>query len=159
MNCETPEPDGVPILDGELANQIEIKAPFEKVARTLADIANWPDWIAGLETTLLDKSQPIKVGHHHICVFPDQPLSITVEQITQKEDEFALVENISPPRPLKKLLSVFRANAGNGSVTVRHSYSYTRKKIVGRLFDLKSAGPMKMQSMMSLEKLKEMLES
>lgn len=146
-------------LEASLYEEISIKAPFNQVIETLADISGWPEWVHGLERVELDTSLPLRPGHHHVCVFPDQNLSITINQIIKEDQEFSLVENLKPPPELKKLILVQHAKNLGGMVKVRHTFSYDRKYFSRRRFEKHGVPMLHGLARNSLSNLKAKLES
>jgi hypothetical protein len=145
-------------LEGSLFEEVTVNAPFDKVVKTLTDIVGWPEWIHGLERVELDESLPLRPGHHHVCVFPDQNLSITINQIMRDDKEFTMVENIKPPPPLKKLMLVQHAEKMNGGVNIRHTFSYDRKFFSRRKFEKHGVPMLHGLARNSLDNLKMKLE-
>ncbi len=155
----TPPHDDIPTLSGSFSEEIEINASLEAVAETLSDVSAWTEWIEGLVTQRIDRSAPIKPGHHHICVFPGQNLSITLDQLRLEKNEFTLVESIAPPSQLKKLMIVFRAEkVKKGVVKVQQRFIYARKPIIGLIFEFRVAPQLQAQSRQNLLNLKALLE-
>ena len=64
---------------------------METVSRYLMDIGRLPEWVAGLDRVMLDPGEPVKPGHHHVCVFPGMELSISVDQVIQEDGEFTIM--------------------------------------------------------------------
>ena len=145
-------------LEGTLFEEVTVHAPFDKVVKTLTDIAGWPEWIHGLERVELDRSLPLRPGHHHVCVFPDQNLSITINQIMRDDKEFSLVENLKAPPQLKKLMLIQHAEKMEGGVKVRHTFSYDRKFFSRRKFEKHGVPMLHGMARNSLDNLKAMLD-
>ncbi len=156
---DVPPQDDVPRLDGELWEETEIRAPYVEVVKTVADIEGWPRWIEGLSHQEIDRSAPIKAGHHHVCVFPGLPIEITVEQIAEREDEFVMVETLSPLPALKKLMVVQQVRKTPGGAQYRFTYTYAPKAFRGRAFERKIAPMLRDQLRQSLSNLKTLLET
>lgn len=155
----TPPHDEIPTLDGSFHEEIEINADLEKVAGVLADVPGWTNWVAGLVTQKMDFSAPIKPGHHHICVFPDMDLPVTIQQLLQEKDEFRMVETLGTPPHLRELVMVLRAvKTGEKTVKVEERFIYSRKPILGRIFEIKAIPRLRAQSKQSLLNLKALIE-
>ena len=155
----TPPRDEIPHLSGSISEQIEIAAPLERVVAHISDLDTWPEWVEGLEEMKFDRSAPVKPGHHHVCVFPGQELSITVDRINETESEFTLVTRIKPPPVLKQWFSIFRAEKTPTGVTVTDTYTFSRVPILGRIFDLKAVPMLLEQMRASLQNLKLLVET
>ena len=154
-----PERDAIPELDSEFRGEIVIDAPLARVVEAILDLENYPKWFEGLPRVNLNREEPIRPGHHHICEFPGQPLSITVKQIVEARDEFTLVSEIVPPPILKRMVVVDLAKQLEQGTRFIQSYRYNRKPVVGRIFDMKFAPAMRKAAQKSLENLKVLLES
>ena len=113
----------------------------------------------GLEEIKFDRSAPVKPGHHHVCVFPGQELSITLDRIGETEGEFTLVTRIKPPAVLKQWFSIYRAEKTPTGVTVSQTYTFSRIPILGRIFDIKAVPMLLEQMRRSLQNLKLLVES
>lgn len=155
----TPPKDEVPELDSSFSVEILIEAPLDIIVAYLTDHKTWPNWVAGLDEMIVDESEPLRPGHHHVCKFPGQEFSISLDQIDEKKDRFTMVNSIKPPSVLKKLLVIYEAKKVDGGVKVRETYSYARKPIVGRIFDIKNVPMLLEASRASLQNLKLLVEN
>ncbi len=147
-----------PELARSLFEEVVVQAPFEQVIATLTDISGWPKWIHGLERVELDRSLPLRPGHHHVCVFPDQNLSITINQIMRDDREFSLVENLKPPPQLKRLVLTQHAENLADGVKVRHTFSFDPKFLSRRKFGKNGVPMLHGMARASLDNLKAMME-
>ena len=143
----------------EFHAEVDIKATLDPVVKAVADLETWPSWIEGLSHIEMDRSAPVQVGHHHVCVFPGSPLSITLEEILAERDEFTLVNSIAPPPMLKRLMSIIHVQQREGNVKVCLSYHYSPKFWARRKFEKEMAPDMLERARHSLQKLKYLIES
>ncbi|MCZ6528967.1 MAG: DUF2652 domain-containing protein [Chloroflexi bacterium] len=142
----------------EFHAEVDIKATLNPVVKTVADLETWPSWFAGLSHIEMDRSAPVHVGHHHVCVFPGNPLSITLEEILAERDEFTLVNSIAPPPMLKRLMVTIHVQQREGNVTVRFTYHYAPKFWARRKFEKEVAPDMLERARQSLQNLKFLVE-
>ena len=117
-----------------------------------------PEWVHGLSHLKYDRSTPLQSGHHHVCVFPDQELSITLDQVLQEQNEFVVVNRLQPPALLRELLIVIKVERLNDRTRVSESWAYASKPLVGWLFDLMMAKKIRGLVRQSLQNLKVILE-
>ena len=143
----------------EFHAEVDIKATFDSVVKAVANLETWPSWIAGLSRIDMDRSAPVQVGHHHVCVFPGNPLSITLEEILSERDEFTLVNSIAPPPLLKRLMMTFHVQQREGNVKVCLTYHYSPKFWVRRKFEKEVVPGMLEGAHQSLQNLKFLIES
>ncbi len=143
----------------EFHAEVDIKATLDSVVKVVANLETWPTWIEGLSHIEMDRSAPVQVGHHHVCVFPGSPLSITLEEILAERDEFTLVNSIAPPPMLKRLMSIIHVQQREGNVKVCLSYHYSPKFWARRKFEKEMAPDMLERARHSLQNLKYLIES
>jgi hypothetical protein len=142
----------------EFHAEVDIKATLDPVVKVVSDVETWPSWIEGLSHIEMDRSAPVQAGHHHVCVFPGNPLPITLEEILAERDEFTLVNSIAPPPMLKQLLSIYHVQQREGNVRVRLTYHYAPKFWTRRKFEKEVAPEMLERTRRSLQNLKCLVE-
>ena len=155
---DAPLPNPIPNLPGIIREEVDIAASMEKTAGYLADLEHMPEWVHGLSHLKYDRSTPLQSGHHHVCVFPDQELSITLDQVLQEQNEFVVVNRLQPPALLRELLIVIKVERLNDRTRVSESWAYASKPLVGWLFDLMMAKKIRGLVRQSLQNLKVILE-
>jgi len=155
---DAPLPSPIPNLPGIIREEVDIAAPMEKTAGYLADLEHMLEWVHGLSRLEYDRSTPLQSGHHHVCVFPDQELSITLDQVLQEQNEFVVVNRLQPPALLRELLIVIKAERLNDHTKVSETWAYTRIPLVGWLYDLLMAKKVRGLVRQSLLNLKVILE-
>jgi len=155
---DAPPPAPLPSLPGIIREEVDIEAPMEKVVGYLADLEHMPEWVHGLSHLEYDRSIPLQSGHHHVCVFPDQELSITLDKVLQERDEFAVVNRIQPPALLRQLLLVIKVERRNDHSRVSETWTYARKPLIGWMYDLTAAKKVRGLTQQSLQNLKAILE-
>ena len=143
----------------EFHAEVDIKATLDPVVKVVANLETWPSWVEGLSHIEMDRSVPVQVGHHHVCVFPGNPLSIALEEILAERDEFTIVNSIAPPPMLKRLLSIIHVQQRESNVKVRFAYHYSPKFWTRRKFERDEAPDMLERARQSLQNLKSLIES
>ena len=93
-----------------------------------------------------------------MCVFPDQELSITLDQVLQEQNEFVVVNRLQPPALLRELLIVIKVERLNDHTKVSETWAYARMPLVGWLYDLLMAKKVRGLVRQSLLNLKAILE-
>ncbi len=153
-----PPPREIQRLPREFSMEIEIDGTLEDAAKLILNHAGWPDWVAGLEQMVVDQSAPIRVGHHHVCVFPGNPLSITLEHLIQDKDEFTFVNNIVPPPLLHELKFIFEVRTVGGGISVKYGYAYAPKFLGRRKFEKDIVPMLTEEGQATLQNLKAKIE-
>jgi hypothetical protein len=142
----------------EFHAEVDIKATLDSVVKAVSNLETWPSWIDGLDHIEMDRSAPVRVGHHHVCVFPGSSLSITLVEILGEQDEFTIVESIAPPPILKRLMLIISVQQREGSVKMRLAYHYSAKFWTRRKFEKKVAPDMLAGARRSLQNFKLLIE-
>jgi hypothetical protein len=142
----------------EFHAEVDIKAPLDRVTKIATDLESWPTWVEGLSHIEMDRSAPIQAGHHHVCVFPGSPLSITLEEIIAQRDEFTLVLSIAPPPSLKRLLMTYHFQQSEGEVHIRQTHHYSPRFLARRKFEKEVAPGLLERARRSLQNLKSLVE-
>jgi hypothetical protein len=155
---EAPARDPLPNLPGIIREEVDIAAPMEKVAGYIADLEHMPEWVDGLSYLEYDRSLPLQSGHRHVCVFPDQKMSITLDQVLQERNEFTIVNRFQPPALLRQLLLMIKVERQNNHSRVSETWAYARKSLIGWMYDLTAAKQMRGFTQRSLQNLKAILE-
>lgn len=155
---DAPSPAPLPTLPGMVREEVDIDAPMEKVVGYLVDLEHMPEWVDGLSHLEYDRSIPLQSGHHHVCVFPGQELSITLDRVLQERNEFVVINRIQPPALLRQLLLVIKVDRLNDHTRVSETWAYARKPLIGWLYDLTTAKKMRGLARQSLQNLKAVLE-
>ena len=151
-------PEPLPTLPGIIREEVEIAAPMEKVVGYLTDLEHMPDWVEGLSRIEYDRSLPLQSGHHHVCVFPGQQLSITLDQVFRERNEFSVINRIQPPAVLRQLLLIINIERLNAHSRVSEIWTYARKPLIGWMYDFTTAKKMHGFARQSLHNLKAILE-
>ncbi len=147
-------------FDKEFTAEIHVQAGLDAAAQTLSDIKGWPEWVDGLSHQELNPNEPLRVGHHHVCVLNGQRLEQTLRLMEEEGNHFQMVMDVKPLVPvLRNLMMRFQAQREDGGVLVSMSIRYTRKAVVGRIFDVIGLPGMKEHARRSLQNLKSLLET
>ncbi len=155
---EAPPHNPLANLPGIIREEVDIAAPMEKVVGYLTDLERMPEWVDGLSHVEYDRSIPLQSGHHHVCVFPDQELSITLDQVLHERNEFAIVNRMQPPALLRQLVLVIKVTRQNEHTSVSETWAYARKPLIGWIYDLTAAKQVRGFARRSLQNLKAILE-
>lgn len=147
-----------PVLENKLSAEIRIDAPFEKVVAEFIAIDRWSNWMQDMDVMEFDRDSPLRAGQSHVCVFPDAPITLTLEQIARSDNEFSMRESFKPPPMLKGLNVENWVRRESDHLMVGQFFYYSRKPVIGWLFDLLGAPTLRRRSRQSLLNIKNLVE-
>lgn len=155
-----PSWDEDPLWESQVGVTVEVGASLERAVEALADISGWPNWVQGLSGQEINPNAPLSLGHHHVCIINGERIEPRVSALSATSSSFEMVMRVKPPLPiLKRLYLKFEAKAKNEGTSIGHSLLYTRRPLVGRLFDWMMAQQLMDNAGQSLRNLKRLLET
>ena len=119
---------GAPLKQLSVVQNVEIKAPIEKVWAAAKDFDSLDKWHPGFSKDVLTKGANNAPGTVRTLTIKDGP-SFTEELISFSEPNHSYRYKIlESPLPLQHYVSTFRVKSGkNGTTTVTWSAKFTRK--------------------------------
>jgi hypothetical protein len=161
--------DEVPPLSAEEARSgetrefevaTEIHAPLASVVSVISDPNRLMAWVVGLKAVEVNPAEPVRAGHHHVCVFDGMSIDQTLERAEHVGNEFKMAIRIKPPKfLLKSLTTHYEATQTGEYVHLRMRTSYSPRPVFGWLFERKARPKIMMDQKASLDNLKSLIES
>ncbi len=138
----------------------EIHAPLTSVVSVISDPNRLVEWVVGLKTVEANPVEPVRAGHHHVCVFDDKSIDQTLEWAEHVGNEFKMAIRIKTPRfILKSMTTHFEATQIGEYVHLRTRITYSPQPIFGWLFERKVRPKIEMSQKSSLDNLKLLIEN
>lgn len=150
----------IPKGDSFLFGEVTFSGSMERTVWALTDMEATAQWTEGAQRVIYDPTQPMGKGHHHVCVINGQNIEQTVDTIAQTGDKFVISFRIKPPVPiLKSFYRTMRVKKEGQNVRVEFFMYYTRRPLVGRLFDWFIAPQLQKDLLTSLGNLQRLVVS
>jgi hypothetical protein len=150
----------MPKTDSYLFGEINFSGSMERTVWALTDLDATAQWTEGVQRMIYDRTQPMGKGHHHICVINGKNNEVTVDTIAQTGDKFVISFRIKPPiLILKNLYRTMRVKKEGQNVRVEFFMYYSRRPLVGRLFDWVIAPQLQRDMLASLDNLQRLVVS
>ena len=157
---EVPNPwEIIPKSDGVIEEGVIINASIEKVISMVTDPDEAKKWIPGVKEMIFDRAEQIRVGHQHVCVFDDMILDLEITNFRRERKKFGISLKILSPVPfLREMYKTTLAEVQDGGVRVGLFIYYTRRPVIGRLFDWMVLPKLRRMLRVGGENLKALLE-
>lgn len=157
---EIPNPwDNIPERDGMIEEGVTINAPMEKVVSMISDPDEAKKWIPRVQEMIFDRGEPIRVGHQHVCVVDGMILNQRITGYHREGEKFGISLKITSPVPfLSEMYKTTLVEVRDSAVRVDQLIYYTRKPIIGRLFDWMVLPKLRRSLRVGGENLKALLE-
>ncbi|MBI4082230.1 MAG: DUF2652 domain-containing protein [Candidatus Lambdaproteobacteria bacterium] len=145
--------------DNHFETDVRIRARLAEVVPALIEPENWSKWFDGVELLHYDRTEPLRAGHHHVCLIEGQRIEQTLEHLDRRKGEVAFTFRMKPPMGLlTRMYRVVRARQEPDGVLVTQSLHYVRRPLVGWLFDRMALPMLERNFRRSLGKLKAFVE-
>jgi hypothetical protein len=130
-----PPPRGeVPPQQAQVYGETFARCGVEEAAALLGDLTCQPEWLDGLTEIWLDPSEPLRAGHHHVCVVGGRRIDQYLHDVVRGDGTFRIAFFIRPPRPLlKSLYALLEARDAEGRVRLGMTLAFTPRLGMGAL--------------------------
>lgn len=138
----------------------EIHAPLASVVSIISDPNRLMEWVVGLKAVEVNPAQPVRAGHHHVCVFDGMSVDQTLERAEHVGNKFRMAVRIKPPKILLKSMTTHSEATQTGEcVHLRMRTTYSPRPVFGWLFERKVRPMLATAQKASLDNLKSLIES
>ena len=150
----------IPQGDDYLVGEVLFTGSMERTVWAITDLDATAQWAEGVQRMIYDRTQPMGNGHQHICVMNGKNIETTVDKVAQIGDKFVISFRIKPPLPiLKGLFRTLLVKKEGQEVRVQFYMYYSRKPLVGWLFDWWMAPRLRRDMITSLDNLQRLVTS